>query len=134
MPTARRWFLSSPVALRKESVDRNTRLGVQATAKVVSLSARRAWIEMRMNNYSASTRSVALRKESVDRNASRSGRMGVACMVALRKESVDRNASDTRYQRYGWLSLSARRAWIEISNPANGQLPLQGRSPQGERG
>ena len=88
MPTARRWFLSSPVALRKESVDRNTRLGVQATAKVVSLSARRAWIEMRMNNYSASTRSVALRKESVDRNIS----------------------------------------------PENGPLPLQGRSPQGERG
>ena len=77
--------------------------------------------------------------------------------VALRKESVDRNPG--RQQAFNAIdtSLSARRAWIEISgskarpatpavalrkesvdrnynatsNPAN---KLKGRSPQGERG
>ena len=35
--------------------------------------------------------------------------------VALRKESVDRNLRDTTGNRRFWPSLSARRAWIEIS-------------------
>ena len=34
------------VALRKESVDRNSDAGDSATAKTASLSARRAWIEI----------------------------------------------------------------------------------------
>ena len=34
------------VALRKESVDRNIGASYGRTAKMVSLSARRAWIEM----------------------------------------------------------------------------------------
>ena len=38
-------------------------------------------------------------------------------MVALRKESVDRNyGSDLSYSD-GVVSLSARRAWIEIERP-----------------
>ena len=56
---------------------------------------------------------VALRKESVDRNLA-----GVGCLitlgVALRKESVDRNKICGQRFRFFW-SLSARRAWIEIS-------------------
>ena len=36
------------VALRKESVDRNTLLGTPDTWKEPSLSARRAWIEMQV--------------------------------------------------------------------------------------
>ena len=36
---------------------------------LLSLSARRAWIEMRNIWYSSQDGSVALRKESVDRNA-----------------------------------------------------------------
>ena len=61
-------YAGCTVALRKESVDRNS-----SGAKADSVSQ------------------VALRKESVDRN------FGVAivvtsCVVALRKESVDRNA------------------------------------------
>ena len=58
---------------------------------------------------------VALRKESVDRNIGSSAAV-VDYYVALRKESVDRN-NGTHYDNYNlhW-SLSARRAWIEITN------------------
>ena len=61
--------LSSSVALRKESVDRNER----------------CWFGM----FPEPT--VALRKESVDRN---DGKLDADLwvMVALRKESVDRNS------------------------------------------
>ena len=59
---------------------------------------------------------VALRKESVDRNAGGWGRNGFGSNVALRKESVDRNLSCSSADRYANGSLSARRAWIEISS------------------
>ena len=36
----------SPVALRKESVDRNVQLALKMMKSTESLSARRAWIEM----------------------------------------------------------------------------------------
>ena len=38
-------------------------------------------------------------------------------LVALRKESVDRNAAGDLVQNDFERSLSARRAWIEISTP-----------------
>ena len=126
------------VALRKESVDRNGLLLPMYRLKFGSLSARRAWIEMLASRlvdmsaaWSLSARRawieityvtrlprcqvVALRKESVDRN-----RRSVKCAirrikVALRKESVDRNAYAMSNQEIFWASLSARRAWIEIS-------------------
>ena len=76
------------VALRKESVDRNTRPPNRQQQ-----------------------RPVALRKESVDRNLVIHIRVCAGHNVALRKESVDRNV-------YGALaitnlkkSLSSRRAW-----------------------
>ena len=57
---------------------------------------------------------VALRKESVDRNyiikITR-----IAPRVALRKESVDRNFQVRTVTRGLLQSLSARRAWIEIT-------------------
>ena len=37
-----------------------------------------------------------------------------AYQVALRKESVDRNTMRRDFKALGLLSLSARRAWIEI--------------------
>ena len=78
------------VALRKESVDRN--MGHRTPISMTS---------------------VALRKESVDRN--NFGRLHYnVSVVALRKESVDRNTASARPSREGNLSLSARRAWIEI--------------------
>ena len=62
-------ILVQPVALRKESVDRNGLNRQHLHGAVVSLSARRAWIEI-VRCLAASLRpsNVALRKESVDRN------------------------------------------------------------------
>ena len=60
------------------------------------------------------TFAVALRKESVDRNL-KSRRIVKRCQaVALRKESVDRNHVAVHCVALSALSLSARRAWIEI--------------------
>ena len=58
------------VALRKESVDRNFSLAVLRRAKKMSLSARRAWIEIAQSVPALGDCVVALRKESVDRNLS----------------------------------------------------------------
>ena len=98
------------VALRKESVDRNTLDSGFSRCARLSLSARRAWIEILFRGCYTWIDGVALRKESVDRNGLvfRNFRHDV---VALRKESVDRNCD------------------LEpIRNPE------AGRSPQGERG
>ena len=76
-----------------------------------SLSARRAWIEIRALQNLHTAVSVALRKESVDRNLMTAG---------------DVTAPSA--------SLSARRAWIEIPHAAYAGNTLLGRSPQGERG
>ena len=80
----------------------------------VSLSARRAWIEMSLLMYPLKYGIVALRKESVDRNKL--------------QHSIDKMSQPSLSARRAWieisryldgvyfgLSLSARRAWIEIS-------------------
>ena len=71
---------------------------------------------------------VALRKESVDRNVNLRVLDG-SKSVALRKESVDRN----EYIQAGTgilnLSLSVRRAWIEISPAGCWRDARRGRSP-----
>ena len=56
------------VALRKESVDRNHAVLVVPPGCWLSLSARRAWIEIVEFHLYTSSGVVALRKESVDRN------------------------------------------------------------------
>ena len=83
----------SSVALRKESVDRNTQRRDFKRLGLLSLSARRAWIEILSAVLTELLILVALRKESVDRNCPK---LLVVYLdaVALRKESVDRN----RYQ------------------------------------
>ena len=81
----------SSVALRKESVDRNNLHCVEEVSG-----------------------DVALRKESVDRNLWWGVRKAVGSLVALRKESVDRNIIVMVGLLMCNLSLSARRAWIEI--------------------
>ena len=58
---------------------------------------------------------VALRKESVDRNWYSSRIIMLVLGVALRKESVDRNGLLPKNTTGTPSSLSARRAWIEIS-------------------
>ena len=79
------------VALRKESVDRNSAGNRLASYSVI----------------------VALRKESVDRNFYHSLNLP-SSPVALRKESVDRNNGRLRAVQNTKMSLSARRAWIEM--------------------
>ena len=103
------------VALRKESVDRNIGQACARQHRGASLSARRAWIEIKLPAPEDQVATVALRKESVDRNwASETKSVPTArslsarrawieilaaaqlavllVVVALRKESVDRNA------------------------------------------
>ena len=98
------------VALRKESVDRNLPMCIIKLTPLTSLSARRAWIEIKKDRQSNRVSRVALRKESVDRNSTAGCNMD-SSNVALRKESVDRN-------------LNAMQVVIVIMC----------RSPQGERG
>ena len=54
--------------------------------------------------------------------------------VALRKESVDRNVLSLPMYRLKFGSLSARRAWIEITGRTVEFQLYDCRSPQGERG
>ena len=121
------------VALRKESVDRNTENAVLFLLTSGSLSARRAWIEMEDDGILSTGAPVALRKESVDRNRVYAILSAIR-RVALRKESVDRNWQDIDDREKILASLSARRAWIEM--PCRTRRPNipSGRSPQGERG
>ena len=105
------------VALRKESVDRNQYLSGVMEFGPGSLSARRAWIEIKAPKSWRSFGPVALRKESVDRNPVCVNAACIACLVALRKESVDRNGEIKLNANLFVRSLSARRAWIEIATP-----------------
>ena len=57
------------VALRKESVDRNSVIVHIIGHIYTSLSARRAWIEINIKPQPEEGKEVALRKESVDRNS-----------------------------------------------------------------
>ena len=104
------------VALRKESVDRNGGLMSAVRFATTSLSARRAWIEIMISVDKIPNQSVALRKESVDRNRASLSAV-VTELVALRKESVDRNTSIDNLTQGVFKSLSARRAWIEMTFP-----------------
>ena len=55
-------------------------------------------------------------------------------IVALRKESVDRNSTYVTRLPRAQVSLSARRAWIEITTYLETSSIDDCRSPQGERG
>ena len=104
------------VALRKESVDRNTSIDNLTQGVFKSLSARRAWIEIRHKCaiFCIKVRSLSARRAWIE--IIKKGRARRPGQVALRKESVDRNK---RLGLLGWLrvlSLSARRAWIEIKS------------------
>ena len=122
------------VALRKESVDRNSGLVRLPFHRTSSLSARRAWIEIQRAALSCALAAVALRKESVDRNHRSIVLYHLRAGVALRKESVDRNDDFAGNELLAPRSLSARRAWIEIRCWAPRTPGRNRRSPQGERG
>ena len=72
-------------------MDRNDIRYTATALPSMSLSARRAWIEIDIPP-----------NLDVDR------------AVALRKESVDRNTLHVMFLFFFYKSLSARRAWIEI--------------------
>ena len=95
-------------------MDRNFNCGLPLILSYSSLSARRAWIEIRNCSNIFFNCGVALRKESVDRNTYTRTQSASLSAVALRKESVDRNASNSSMLCSAEKSLSARRAWIEI--------------------
>ena len=73
-------------------MDRNFQVCTIAGGLFQSLSARRAWIEIKVIQIYKILDCVALRKESVDRNIGRNRKL----ILIIR-------------------SLSARRAWIEIA-------------------
>ena len=79
------------VALRKESVDRNLMMLQSSIKNPVSLSARRAWIEIQTKNRAGTTTHTSL-----------SARRAWIEIASCRRVSGCP------------LSLSARRAWIEI--------------------
>ena len=78
-----------------------------------SLSARRAWIEIKLIwPFALSPVSLSARRAWIEISAVK----GVMQQdgVALRKESVDRNSAGQPAHGLPRMSLSARRAWIEI--------------------
>ena len=95
----------SAVALRKESVDRNDGFFWWVEGDRLSLSVRRAWIEIsRARIQYCSQPSLSVRRAWIEICGGACGRP--SALVALRKESVDRNA-----------------------NPGSTELILPGRSP-----
>ena len=98
----------------------------------LSLSARRAWIEIDFVWRFRCYFNVALRKESVDRNFFPVINL-LSRFVALRKESVDRNATLKFVNPYKLVAL--RKESVDRNPPmcTIRQMPLS-RSPQGERG
>ncbi len=87
-----------------------------ATIKIedaVSLSARRAWIEIRRFCTVPYTLLVALRKESVDRNCgSKADNAAAGASLSARRAWIEIKSLASTVDAAP--SLSARRAWIEI--------------------
>ena len=101
----------SVVALRKESVDRNDFPVVPVELTTLSLSARRAWIEISASHF----KPYSVRES-----------------LSARRAWIEINV-----ELHDWppvRSLSARRAWIEIAFQAAQLVEADSRSPQGERG
>ena len=106
-------LLIGSVALRKESVDRNPGFAKYAYGRIKSLSARRAWIEIKSSIEEVSKYVVALRKESVDRNDIRDTTSPRPSMsLSARRAWIE--IIDYIIDYVNDASLSARRAWIEI--------------------
>ena len=79
----------------------------------MSLSSRRAWIEIEIYHALHDSVNVALLAEGVDRNFF-TGCSPKFANVALLAEGVDRNRFQSVRHLGLRLSLSSRRAWIEI--------------------
>ena len=81
-------------------MDRNIKSISCVCARRVSLSARRAWIEMELIPLTDAGPKVSL-----------SARRAWIEIVLWR-----------RFDFFGWLSLSARRAWIEMTRPSDSDV------------
>ena len=157
MSIRRSSFCMLSVALRKESVDRNITGLCHGLAPRLSLSARRAWIEIYRDGATSGCAgwSLSARRAWIEISSKMPGfciqspslsarrawieipvilRQCAGRGVALRKESVDRNWQRATAATWARRSLSARRAWIEISKNHNHARKRRSRSPQGERG
>ena len=100
---------------------------------LLSLSARRAWIEIAYGALDGASEIVALRKESVDRNlAVWAVEHAYQLSLSARRAWIEIETCPSVPQTV--KSLSARRAWIEIIGLTYDGLIASGRSPQGERG
>ena len=87
--------------------------GCWRESRRASLSARRAWIEISGVDFSEDwLKSLSARRAWIEINMWCNA--GKRLVVALRKESVDRNLIELSPWGAGGGSLSARRAWIEI--------------------
>ena len=79
----------------------------------LSLSARRAWIEIRKGQFVFAVQaSLSARRAWIEILTIK--QVSANTCVALRKESVDRNAKSLFSEHQIDVSLSARRAWIEM--------------------
>ena len=85
-------------------------------ALLLSLSARRAWIEIPAKIKTQCKCHVALRKESVDRNARSCARFSRCLKSLSARRAWIEIAVSAVLQLIPLSSLSARRAWIEISS------------------
>ena len=124
------------VALRKESVDRNCVYAQILNIITLSLSARRAWIEIHCRLSLPRNERVALRKESVDRNVGVKHRnIADAVSLSARRAWIEMRKVQLSHALICGASLSARRAWIEmLTDDVSTGGKIKGRSPQGERG
>ena len=96
-------------------MDRNPKHPQNKRIRMLSLSARRAWIEIFWNRRCQNNGSVALRKESVDRN------LTPKSVFPTPTQSLSARRAWIEMYYYLWAlayctSLFARRAWIEISD------------------
>ena len=108
--TDKAWALEDGVALRKESVDRNKLITLFCQFAIRSLSARRAWIEIK-----------AEQERKVFKKSLSARRAWIEIIDAMILNAPGG-------------SLSARRAWIEIYGEEKIKKGKKCRSPQGERG
>ena len=102
-------------------MDRNDAVCANNHKRRLSLSARRAWIEIEDDGILSTGAPVALRKESVDRNFD-SGTFVPAEKVALRKESVDRNPGFAKYA-YGRIVALRKESVDRNGNSMTGCCP-----------
>ena len=115
-------------------MDRNIVHALELAGPVLSLSARRAWIEITVVGVLATlvTASLSARRAWIEIRILALGGLGGASLSARRAWIEMGLVLRVKYAPS--LSLSARRAWIEIVITAMTSQISVCRSPQGERG